>query len=58
MAKLTGLEEVKADAKYNYLKRLREEQADKEFEASKLETQVEVETTIQKVAQEVKKKGK
>lgn len=32
---LNWLEEVKLDAKHNYLKRLREQEADKEYEAEK-----------------------
>lgn len=58
MAKLSGLEEVKADAKYNYLKRLKEAEADREYEAAKEESPEKVEEVTKKVAQAVTKKGK
>ncbi len=35
--KLSPLDEVRADAKYNYMKRLNQQQQDQEYEASKKE---------------------
>lgn len=58
MAKLSGLEEVKADAKYNYLKRLKEAEADREYELAKEQSPEKVDEVTKKVAQAVTKKGK
>ena len=47
MAKLAWLEEVKADAERITLKRIRDNQAEKEYEESKTEVKPEAETESQ-----------
>jgi hypothetical protein len=55
MSNINWLDEVKADAKYNYLKRLREQEEDRRFEEAKQKG------TVKEVLSEVlepTKKGK
>lgn len=56
MSNINWLDEVKVDAKYNYLKRLREQEEDRRFEEAKQKGTVE--EVFTEIKEPTPKKGK